>query len=237
VRRLPAPCICLVTDRRHVAPDARTRAAEILALERWLDQALEADLDLIQLRERDLEARELLDVAARLVARRADRRQLIVINDRSDVALASGADGVHLRGDGPPVSSVRSLGGASFVVGRSIHHRDEPREHDAADYLLFGTVFPGGSKGSDRGQTGVRPRSDPGLTPAAQGVEALGAAVRASRAPVLAIGGITPDRVRAVRAVGAAGVAAIGVFLPEGRGADALGPVRAAAALRAALLP
>ncbi|MFI5177179.1 MAG: thiamine phosphate synthase [Vicinamibacterales bacterium] len=222
--RLSVPCLCLVTDRRLVAAGARTPAAALLAFERWLDEALDADVDLIQIRERDLEARALLDLAARLVSRRADRRPRILINDRADIALAAGADGVHLRSDGPPVVSVRSLGGAGFIIGRSIHSDREAREHDAADYLLFGTVFPGGSKGSDRGQT-----------PPAQGTEALARTALASRAPVLAIGGVTPDRVPSVREAGAAGVAAIGVFLPEGRLPGALGPVRAAAALRAAL--
>jgi len=156
------------------------------------------------------------------VARRADRRPRILINDRADVALAAGADGVHLRSDGPPVPAVRSLGGASFLVGRSIHTDAEARDHGTGDYLLFGSVFR--AKASDRGETWP-----------AQGVEALARAVRASRAPVLAIGGMTAERAKAVRDAGAAGVAAIGVFLPEGRVPGALGPVRAAAAIRRAL--
>ncbi|HUL73205.1 MAG TPA: thiamine phosphate synthase [Vicinamibacterales bacterium] len=220
--RLAAPAICLVTDRRLVAPDARTLAREILELERWLDEALEADLDLIQLRERDLEARVLLEVSARLVARRGNRRPRIVINDRTDVALASGAGGVHLRSDGPPVPAVRSLTGASLLIGRSIHSDLEARQHDAADYLLFGAVFK--VKAPEQGRRWP-----------AQGLDALVRAVRASRAPVLAIGGVTLDNASAVREAGAAGVAAIGLFLPPGRQSGALGPSRAAAALRSAL--
>lgn len=213
-RRLPAPCLCLVTDRRQLAPDARTTAAEIAALERWLDEALSADVDLIQIRERDLDARDLSALTRRVLANRGDRAPRIVVNDRADVALAAGADGVHLRGDAPGVDAVRTLGPASWLVGRSVHTIDEIREHAAADYLFFGTVFPGGSKGA----------SAP-----TQGLDALARAAAASRAPIIAIGGMTSDRAREAVAHGAAGIAAIGAFLAPG------GPGRVAAEFRAAM--
>jgi thiamine-phosphate diphosphorylase len=208
-RRLPAPCLCLVTDRRQLAPDARTTSHEVAALERWLDDALSADVDLIQIRERDLDAREL-----------GDRAPRIVVNDRADVALAAGADGVHLRGDAPGVDAVRTLGPASWLIGRSVHTIDEVREHAAADYLFFGTVFPGGSKGA----------SAP-----TQGLEALARAAAASTVPLIAIGGITPARARDAIMHGAAGVAAIGVFLPPGRQPTSLGPIAGARAIREAM--
>lgn len=213
-RRVPAPCLCLVTDRRQLAPDARTIAAEIAALERWLDDVLSSDIDLIQIRERDLDARDLTALTRRVLSCRGDRAPRIIVNDRADVTLAAGADGVHLRGDGPPVKTVRPLGPASWLVGRSVHTIDEIRAHAAADYLLFGTVFPSGSKGAGA---------------PAQGLEALAAAVAASRAPIIAIGGITADRARQAVAHGAAGVAAIGAFLAPG------GPGRAAGELREAM--
>jgi thiamine-phosphate pyrophosphorylase len=220
VSHLPRPWLCLVTDRSLVAPDARTPAAELAALERWLDEALNADLDLIQLRERDLDARALAQLARGLVERRAAGRVRLLVNDRADVALAAGADGVHLRADGPPVAPVRALSSSRWMVGRSVHTLDEIREHATADYLLFGTVFPGGSKG-DAART--------------QGLDALARAAAASVVPLLAIGGVTPERSAAVVAAGAAGVAAIGAFLPAGRHPGALGPVRAAEAFRAAM--
>jgi thiamine-phosphate pyrophosphorylase len=213
-RRLPAPCLCLVTDRRQLAPDARTTSHEVAALERWLDDALAADVDLIQIRERDLDARELAALTRRVIANRGDRAPRIVVNDRADVALAAGADGVHVRGDGPPVETVRTLGPASWLVGRSVHTIGEVREHAAADYLFFGTVFPGGSKGA----------SAP-----TQGLEALAGAVAASQTPIIAIGGMTPAGARQAVVHGAAGIAAIGAFLAPG------GPVRAAAEIRAAM--
>ena len=218
---LPRPCLCLVTNRRLVAPDARTPDASLLALERFLDEALAADLDLIQIRERDVEARRLAGLVSRTMIRRGGRPVRVLVNDRADVAVAGGADGVHLRGDGPPVAKVRALGPESWIVGRSVHSVEEARVHGAADYLLFGTVFAGGSK------------EQPGSI---QGLDALAGAVAATAAPVLAIGGVTAERAPSVMASGAAGAAAIGVFLPEGRAPSAEGPVRAAAALRAALL-
>lgn len=219
-RRLPAPCLCLVTDRRQLAPDARTTSHEVAALERWLDDALSADVDLIQIRERDLDARELGALTRRVLANRGDRAPRIVVNDRADVALAAGADGVHLRGDAPGVDAVRTLGPASWLIGRSVHTIDEVREHAAADYLFFGTVFPGGSKGA----------SAP-----TQGLEALARAAAASTVPLIAIGGITPARARDAIMHGAAGVAAIGVFLPPGRQPTSLGPIAGARAIREAM--
>jgi thiamine-phosphate diphosphorylase len=218
--RLPAPCICAVTDRRRLAPDARTVGAEVAALERFLDEVIGAGADLIQIRERDLEAARLRDVTARAVSAARGRGPVIVVNDRLDVAVAARADGVHLPHDGLPVAGVRALA-PDALVGRSIHSLEEARGSPAPDYLLFGTIFASESK-----------------TPGApvQGLERLTLAVDAAPCPVLAIGGIDPARARQCRQAGATGVAAIGVFLPEGRSPQALGPARAVRELRAALL-
>lgn len=217
---LARPWLCLVTDRLLVSPGARTPAAALSAFERWLDEALAADLDVIQIRERDLDARALERLVRGLIERRGERPVRLVVNERADVALAAGADGVHLRADGPPVPDVRALSAGPWLVGRSVHTLDEIRDHATADYLLFGTVFPGGSKGD-----AVR----------TQGLDGLARAASTSRVPLLAIGGITPERSAAVVAAGAAGVAAIGAFLPPGRHPGALGPVRAAREFRQAL--
>jgi len=220
VSRPPRPWLYLITNRSLVAPDAPTLHAELVALEGWLDEALGADLDLIQIRERDLDARVLGDFVRRVVARRGDRPPRILVNDRADVALAAGADGVHLRADGPPVPDVRALTNAPWIVGRSVHSLEEIRTHSTADFLLFGTVFGGGSKGD---------------AAPAQGLDALARATAASAAPVVAIGGMMPEHSAAVIRSGAAGIAAIGAFLPPGRHPGALGPMRAAAAFRQAL--
>jgi thiamine-phosphate diphosphorylase len=142
----------------------------------------------------------------------------VVVNERADVALAAGADGVHLRGDGAPTARVRRIAAAGWIIGRSVHDVAEARAARAADYLIFGTLFP--------------TRSKPAGAPV-HGLDDLGAAVKAAGVPVLAVGGIDPARAAACRHAGAAGIAAIGVFLPPGRAPQAVGIPRAVEALRA----
>jgi thiamine-phosphate diphosphorylase len=214
------PCVHLVTDRRRLAPDARTTDAELVALERFLDDALDAGVDAIQIRERDLEAGTARRVISGVVGR-ARGRAVILVNDRVDVALAAGAGGVHLRADSAPTEAVRHLGGPGWTIGRSVHSPEEAGGELNADYVLFGTVFSTDSK--------------PGAAPA--GLERLQDAAAASHAPVIAIGGITPERAALARTAGAAGVAAIGVFLPPGRHPSALGVRNAVRALRTAMQP
>jgi thiamine-phosphate pyrophosphorylase len=188
--------ICLVTDRRRLAPDASLD----LARERVAAQAraaVHAAVDLIQIRERDLEASDLagLVVAVRAVTRGTPTR--VVVNDRLDVALACGADGVHLRADSISVDAVRRIAPEGFLVGRSVHGVADVPGAAGADYLIAGTIFPSASK--EQGHATI-------------GADGLRAIVAASSAPVLAIGGIVEDRLEDVAAAGAAGIAAIGVF-------------------------
>lgn len=213
---LVPPVVCLVTSRRAVAPDARTLRDALADLDRQIDAAMEAGIDLVQVREPGIEAGALRDFVARLVGR-APASTRVVVNDRADVARVAGAHGVHLRADGPPASAVRGLVGPRWVVGRSVHAAGEARSASDADYLIYGTTFPSRSKG-------------PGAP--VGGVEGLAAVVADAAVPVLAIGGITPERVRACRAAGAAGVAAIGLFLPQNRTPESLGPAEAVRALR-----
>jgi thiamine-phosphate diphosphorylase len=128
----------------------------------------------------------------------------VVVNDRLDVALASGAAGVHLREVSVPVSRVRVVAPAGFLVGRSVHRPEDAASWDA-DYVVFGTVFPSRSKAADE---------------AIAGLDGLQRALTGSRVPVLAIGGIGRAELGAVAKAGAAGVAAIDLFLPSGRGDD-----------------
>ena len=213
----PVPCVYLVTDRRRLAPDAKTTAGEVLALERFLDDAVDAGVDVIQVRERDLPAGVTHALVSRLVARRGGAD--ILVNDRVDVALAAGATGVHLRADSMPTAAVRAIAPAGWTIGRSAHAVEEAGGALGTDYVLFGTVFPSESK--------------PGAP--ISGLERLLDAAGASHAPVIAIGGITPERAALARAAGAAGVAAIGVFLPPGRHPSALGVHAAVRALRTSM--
>ncbi len=208
--------LCLVTDRCRLSPDARTPRDQVLALAVWLEEAVTAGVDLVCIRERDVSARLLGELLRAVRSCAQGSRTRVVASDRVDVAVAEGVDGVHLRGDGPPVARARSLGPSGWLVGRSVHGMGEARLHADADYLFFGSVFPSGPK--------------PG-----RGLAALQTVVAASSAPVLAVGGITAERARQCLAAGASGVAAIGLFLPPGRTARALGITAAAQALRAAI--
>jgi thiamine-phosphate diphosphorylase len=202
--------LCLVTDRHRLSPDARTTRDELVALEVALDEAAAAGIDVIQVRERDLEAADLEAFVARVVRRTRGTPTRVVVNERADVARAAGADGVHLRSDGPPIERIRAWGPPSWWVGRSIHSAAEGERHQAADYLLFGTTFTSTSK--------------PGGAPVA-GLAALREAVRLSERPIWAIGGITPETAAASIEAGAKGVAAIAAFLDDKDG-TARGAVR-----------
>jgi thiamine-phosphate diphosphorylase len=216
---LRRPCLCLITDRRRLAPDARTASDAVRVLEQWLDDAMSC-VDLIQIREPDLTAGALFGLVSRVVARASGSGTMVVVNDRADVAAAAGA-GVHLKGASVATVRARPMGTDSWVVGRSVHTVDEVRREMSASYILFGTMFATASKPA-------------GAPVQLQGLEGLAAAVRAARVPVLAIGGVTPDRAAGCLAAGAAGVAAIGPFLPPNVGG--MGVRAAAAAFREAMI-
>ena len=145
----------------------------------------------IQLRLKDVSARDLAGLAAELI------RSVgipVIINDRADVALAVGATGVHLGADDIPVSAVRSFAPAGFIVGASVGSDDEIRNAKGADYVGIGPVYPTGSK-KDAGK--------------AIGVDGFSRLAVATGLPAVAIGGITPANARAAIEAGAAGVASI----------------------------
>jgi thiamine-phosphate pyrophosphorylase len=120
------------------------------------------------------------------------------VNDRADVARAAGADGVHLPEDGLPVGDARALVGPDALVGRSVHGPAAIASSAGADFVVFGPVF----------ETASKRRFGP-----PQGLARLEEACAASSVPVLAIGGVTPERIADVLACGAAGVAVQGAIL------------------------
>jgi thiamine-phosphate pyrophosphorylase len=184
------PVVCLITDRSRGGEDATVERV------RW---AAGTGVHLVQVRERDLDGGPLTALVRRCVDAVRGSRARVLVNDRVDVALAAGAHGVHLRADSMPAARVRAICPQGFLVGRSVHARDEAIAAAAAgglDYLLFGTVFATTSK--------------PGRAPA--GLDALAEVASAVTIPVLAVGGVTPDTVNEVVLAGAAGFAAIGMF-------------------------
>ena len=178
--------------------------------------ASEAGADWVQIREKDLGSGALFGLVRDAVAVVADVRHVgggrtrVIVNDRLDVALACGADGVHLGGGSLPAREVIRWcrgGGAprEFVVGVSCHSLEDARaaEADGADYVFFGPVFDSPSK---------REFGEP------QGLEKLREVARVVRIPVIAIGGVNAGNGRACVVAGAAGVAAIREFQDSGAG-------------------
>jgi thiamine-phosphate diphosphorylase len=204
---LPRPCVCLVSDRSRLPPVAPPldESQQLAPLAERLALAAEAGVDLLQLREPDVSGAALADLIDGLRTRLEPHAARVVVNDRLDVALAAGAAGVHLKSDSMPTALARRIVPAGFLVGRSVHDVEGARAAagDGADYLIFGTVFPSGSKPAGHRTAGL---------------DALAAVVGAVPIPVLAIGGVSLNTVAAAAAAGAAGVAAIGLFF-EGSGA------------------
>jgi thiamine-phosphate pyrophosphorylase len=161
---------------------------------------LAAGPDWIQIREKDLTARELFELTRSVLAQPNPRGVKILVNSRIDVALAAGASGAHLPSDSPAPFAWRPIAPPGFLLGASCHTPEEVRaaEREGADYVLFGPVFAPLSKLAQ-------------LPPV--GLEGLARAVAAAaRTPVLALGGITRANASACIQAGAAGVAGISLY-------------------------
>jgi thiamine-phosphate pyrophosphorylase len=190
--RLPA--ICLVSDRRRLTNPSDD------ALVHLIERAAIAGVTLVQVRERDRDDRVLLRLTERIVTATRATQAKVVVNDRIDVAIAAGCGGVHLRADSMAVDRARAISPPGFLIGRSVHTTEEAvrAAESGADYLVMGTTYPTISKGAH--------------APLA-GIEGLKAVCQAVSTPVLAIGGVTTDKLGSIAAAGAAGVAAIGLFI------------------------
>lgn len=197
----PGPLCCLVTDRHRLATLSDQGLAALVSL---VGAAASSGVNLVQIRERDLDDRTLCDVVRWCVRVTTGTQTRVLVNDRVDVAVASGADGVHLRSDSLPASRVRKIVPPRFLVGRSVHSAGEAEMVAAEgelDYLIAGTTL---SSGSKPGQTNLL------------GLDGLETVVNRVQLPVLAIGGVTSETAAAVAKTGAKGVAAIGMFSDGG---------------------
>lgn len=168
-----------------------------------VDACLEAGATAVQLREKGAAGGALYRQALRLRPVARSHGALFLVNDRADVALAAGADGVHLGPEDPPVGPVRHAAPAGFVIGYSTDDPEEAREAAArgADYLGVGAVF--------------GTRTKPGLEDEAIGTDRLREVLEAAGLPGVGIGGVTPANAREVYRAGA-GVAVLGAVMDAG---------------------
>jgi len=224
-----SPLLCYVTDRHSLR--IANPANSLPALIQKIEEVVAAGIDWVQIREKDLPARELASLtrqALRIVAKYSVKRSSsirVLVNDRLDVAIAERADGVHLGEKSLPVGEARILIksavlkqniGESFLIGASCHSIEAAQagERDGANYIFFGPIF----------ATPSKQRFGP-----PQGLERLAQICRAVTAPVLAIGGITFENANSCIAAGATGIAAIRLFQ------DPTDPVLATRRLRQAV--
>ena len=182
--------LCYITDGRSLAPKP---------LLPRIQEAIHAGVDLVQIREKHLATRELLELAKAAVDAALGTATRIVVNDRLDVALAAGAAGVHLGRQSLPARVVRQQVSKDFLVGVSCHSLQEARHAASAgaDYVVLGPIFATPSKLA----------YGPPL-----GLQKLREVTAQVKIPVLALGGITLERVRSCLAAGAAGIAGISIF-------------------------
>jgi len=181
----------LITDRRQAAGGDLVGAVR---------SALEGGVRAVQLREKDLSARELLPLARELRRLTAEFGARLLINDRIDVALAVGADGVHLGGGSLPAAEARALLGPQQLIGISTHHQNEiaTAADDGADFVTFGPVWFTPSKAAYGAPVGLAALADACTNPAL---------------PVFALGGVTAPRLPELFAVGCRRTACIGAIL------------------------
>jgi thiamine-phosphate pyrophosphorylase len=203
---VPSPAawgVYLITDR------TQTAGRPLLAV---VERALRGGIRAVQLRERDLTTRELLALAEHLRALTRRHGAALMVNDRIDVALACGADGVHLPAHSFALCDARRLLGAQRLIGVSTHAPAELAAAAAAgaDFAVFGPVY----------DTPAKRAYGPALGPAA-----LADVRRAAGLPLFALGGVDLERVTAVHAHNVDGIAVIRAVLAAGD------PAGAAAAL------
>jgi thiamine-phosphate pyrophosphorylase len=181
----------LITDRMQTA--GRSLPAVVA-------DALRGGLRAVQLREKDLAAGQLFELAVELRQLTSEYGAKLLINDRIDVALAVDADGVHLGKGGLPVAEARRILGNSRLIGYSAHSTDEAAraQLDGADFVTLGPVYHTPSKA---------PYGEP------LGLNALTEAAGVVTIPVFALGGVKPSSVAEVLSAGARGVAQISAIM------------------------
>ena len=185
------PPLYVVTNR-HQTCDRPLRSV--------IQETLSAGTKFVQLREKDLDTRQLITLAKDILTETRQHEALFLMNDRADITKCIGADGVHLQSDSLPIQQVRQFLGTHALIGKSTHSLDEAlaAEDEGADFLVLGPIYDTPSK------RGYGPPLELGV---------LETVCQRSSIPIYAIGGITLERVKEVKLTGAYGVAVISAVL------------------------
>ena len=164
--------------------------------------AIAGGASIVQLRDKQCSTDDLIRTGKTIATMAKETGTIFIVNDRPDIAIACGADGVHLGQDDMPVRAVRKMAPRPFIIGVSVSTPEEAQqaEADGADYLAASPVFPTGSKPDAAGFCGL------------QGIRRIRAV---TRLPLVAIGGIGLANARDVIAAGADGIAVISAVVAE----------------------
>jgi thiamine-phosphate pyrophosphorylase len=182
----------LITDR------ARTRGRP---LEKVVEEALKGGVSAVQVREKDMSSRQLYDLVLRIRELTLAYKAKLIINDRLDIALSTGADGIHLGNQSLEPHIVRPLAPENFIIGVSTHSLDQVQqaEDEGADFITFGPVYETPSK---------RKYGHP------VGVSALKEVCRRVNLPVFALGGINnKEKIKEIKQAGSFGIALISALI------------------------
>lgn len=174
----------------------RHAAGGVDAILGHIETAVADGVDYIQIREKDLSARDLIDLTRKAVAIAGGSNTCILVNSRADVAMAAGANGVHLPADSVPADKLRTILPLDFVIACSCHKVEEAlrAQREGVDFIVYGPVFQTFGKGP------------------AVGLEALRKVANSVRIPVFALGGVNRENSRLCYAAGAQGFAGISFF-------------------------
>jgi thiamine-phosphate pyrophosphorylase len=184
MKKTPEWTLYLITDSAKLTESSYWK---------FLDDALRQGVTMLQFRFSGLTDRNACELSARALALCRKYDVPLIVNNRTDIAMAIGADGVHLGRDDIPAGNVRKIW--KGILGATAHTLDEAREaqENGADYIGWGCIFPSSTKEISR----------------IAGPESIRMVKRVVRIPVIAIGGITPDNLHSVLAMGADGIASI----------------------------
>lgn len=188
------PLIYLITEGAATIQNFREKSIEILKL---IEKAVEAKISLIQIREKQLSAKLLFELAREAAKITKDSETKLLVNERADIALAAKADGVHLPANSLSAEIIRANFPASFIIGVSAHTvaEVEKAKSEGADFATFSPIFPTVSK--------AKYGAPQGIAKLREVVETVG------EFPVIALGGINANNFAEAFRAGAKGIAAI----------------------------